>query len=172
MSEFTVKPKKLHLTARLIGIAGFDMVICFFAIPALLEEGKFIGVSFSAFFFLLLSWELLTGLFLKPVSARMNDAEITFQYLTGRVVVNGDQLAGYSDTIFYTKVFNYDGILFYLKDGRKIELSEFNVKTMQHIRNFLKQQSTVSCFGTESSHMSCFPFKYKYALETKEYFTS
>lgn len=169
MTEFTVNPKKVHLTARLIFITGFDVMICFFAIPALFEEGKYIGVAFSAFFFLLLSWELLTGLFFKPVSALMNDAEITFQYLTKSHVVRIDQLAGYSDTIFYTKMFDYNGIMFYLKDGRKIELSEFNIKTIQPLCAYLKEQSAIPYLGTEMSHMSCFPFKYKYRPASKDY---
>ncbi|MGV8877983.1 MAG: hypothetical protein ACOH2A_03025 [Sphingobacteriaceae bacterium] len=168
IADFNVKPKKWYLAARLIGIGGFDVVICFFAIPALLEEGKFIGVAFSAFFFVLLSWELLTGLFLKPVSAKINDAEITFQYLTRRVEVRIDQLAGYSDTVFQTKMFDYNGLLFYLKDGRKIELSEVNIKSIGPVDNWLKQQRIITHFGEERSHMSCFLVKYKYSLETKD----
>lgn len=171
MTEFTVKPKKVHLTARLIFITGFDVMICFFAIPALLEEGKYIGVAFSAFFFLLLSWELLTGLFLKPVSANIKANEITVNYLTHSISLNTDLIASYSETVFYTRMFNYDGILFYLKDGRKLELSELNIKTMQPVCAYLKEQSVFPYLGTERSHMSCFPFKYKYRLESKDCIT-
>lgn len=169
VKEIALKPKKAHLAARLITIIGFDVMVCFFAIPALLEEGKYIGVAFCAFFFLLLSCELLNDLFFKPVSAQMNDDEITFQYLTKSYNVRIDQLVGYSSTVLNTRMFDYNGILFYLKDGRKIELSEFNIKTIQPVGEYLKQQSVVAYFGKERSHMSCFPVKYEYDFKINEH---
>ncbi len=79
-----LEPKKIHLLLRIAGlIALFGFTP--FAIMGLLNEGKNYGIFFLVAFIMLLIPELYIKLFLKPVSAVLEENTIALKYYHGAV---------------------------------------------------------------------------------------
>lgn len=103
---------------------------------------------------------------MKPISLKVNQNErqfYTYSILSGNSKYSIYDIKGYSQTRRRTqaKVKVYSGIILYLKDNSKVELTEFNLKSLTPFMKFL-QDENVNCFGEETSWFPIRPIRFRY----------
>lgn len=108
------------------------------------------------------------GLLFKPVYVTADNETKTIQIKTiafGVKTISYADINGYSATKLLTRFKNYSGIILYLQDGSKIELTEFNLESLDSFKKLLRTQM-IKYYGDEKS---CFPFRpitYRYDNNT------
>lgn len=99
-------------------------------------------------------WTLLGVMSVKVFD---DESGMRFQYLLRSKEVRYKDIEGYYKTIFRTKVARYDGLLIKLKSGETIEVTEYNLKSIEDIAACL-DKSQIPEIGTMASW---FPLKRK-----------
>jgi hypothetical protein len=72
------------------------------------------------------------------IDSDLKELEIKY-LLLGSKVVKVENIDSYSLTVITTKSDSYKGLLLYLTDGKKILLSDFNLKDYTSIESFLNE---------------------------------
>lgn len=148
LMNITLEPKKNTLLLRL---ASMMLILAFtpFGIMGMLKEGKGYGIIFFIAFLVALLPELYVKLFRKPVSAVLLDTHIIAKYYRGDIrQVYLDEIAGYSATIEQTNYGKRKGVLLYLKDGKRVDFTEINIKDSMPLISYL-DSNNVPCYGSE-----------------------
>lgn len=117
------------------------------------------------FYIILLSF-VVVGLLMKPISLKVNQNELqfyTYSIVSGNSKYSIYDVKGFSQTRRRTqaKVKVYSGIILYLKDNSKVELTEFNLQSLTPFMKFL-QDENVNCFGEETSWFPFRPIRFRY----------
>ncbi|KAA8485304.1 hypothetical protein BDE36_2158 [Arcticibacter tournemirensis] len=156
----TLEPKKTDLLIRITGLIAL-LGLTPFAIVRLHNESKNYGVFFMAAFIITLIPELYIKLFLKPVSAVLEDNKIILKYYHGALrQISPDEIDGYSTTEELTNYGKKLGLLLYLKNGKHIDFTEINIKDVSPLRDYL-QVKNVHYYGNEKLRL-WYLRKYKY----------
>lgn len=132
-------------------------------------DGLQIGLLiFFSIFVIVLGLFLFVGLLYRPIC-------VTADHETGQVVtrtiIHGSKtilksdIRGYSLTQLWTRFKDYPGIILYLNDNSKIELTEFNLEPLDTFKDFLKAQQ-IKYLGNEKSWFPFRPFKFRFDNET------
>ena len=121
--------------------------------------------TFMIFYIILVSF-LFVGLLMKPISLKVNQNErqfYTYSILSGNCKYSINDIKGFSETRLRTqaKVKVYSGIILYLKDNSKVELTEFNLQSLTPFMKFLHDEN-VNCFGEETSWFPFRPIRFRY----------
>jgi hypothetical protein len=111
-----------------------------------------LGLALTTIFPLYLLCTLLGVLW---VSISHDNSKIRFHYLYKTIESSASGIDGYYRTTNKTKVSSYQGLLVKLKSGKVIEISEYNLKSIKEVGNFL-QTNKVPLRGDKSSW---FPLK-------------
>ncbi len=122
-------------------------------------------LAVMTFYIILLSF-VVVGLLMKPISLKVNQNKrqfYTYSILSGNSKYSIYDIKGYSQTRLRTqaKVKVYSGIILYLKDNSKVELTEFNLQSLTPFMKFL-QDENVNCFGEETSWFPFRPIRFRY----------
>ena len=123
-----------------------------------IETFHLLLLIFFLTFVILMASFLFVGLLLKPITLTFNNNErqfYTYSILSGNSNYSINDLKGFSKTKLWTKANDYPGILLYFKDNSKVELTEFNLKSLKPFVKFLNDEN-MNYFGEETSW---FPFR-------------
>jgi hypothetical protein len=123
----------------------------------------FILIFFICFIMVLILF-LVVGLFFRPIGVGIDTINnvLFIKYLGGKTKeIRTNDIKGYSTTLLWTKVKNYEGLLLYLADNSKIELSDFNIKTYVPVQKYLIT-AQVKYYGPEQSWFPFRPFRYRF----------
>lgn len=107
---------------------------------------------------------LFVGLLMKPISLTVNQNErqfYTYSILSGNCKYSINDIKGFSETRLRAKAKVYSGIILYLKDNSKVELTEFNLQSLTQFMKFLHDEN-VNCFGEETSWFPFRPIRFRY----------
>jgi hypothetical protein len=163
----TIKKMNLTLAPRLsslvLRLAYLIFLVAFtpFAIVGLHNEGKdyaiifFIGIAF------LFIPELFIKLFLRPVSALLEENQLLVKYYHGsQKCIALNEIEGYSITEEQTTSGMKKGAILYLKNGKRINFTEVNIKDITPLINYLNAKSLRN-YGMEKIS-PWYSSKYKY----------
>ncbi len=120
-------------------------------------------VFFLTFVILMASF-LFLGLLIKPTTLTFSNNErhfSTFSLLSGNTTYSISDIKGFSKTKLWTRAKDYPGILLYLKDNSKVELTEFNLQSLTPFMKFLHDEN-VNFFGEETSWFPFRPIRFRY----------
>jgi len=120
-------------------------------------------VFFLAFIGIIASF-VVVGLLSKPITLTFGHYEgqfSTHSVLSGSTKYSVDDLKGFSKTKLWTSAKDYPGILLYLKDDSKIELTELNLQSLKPFVKFLND-AHVQYFGDETSWFPIRPMRFRY----------
>ncbi len=120
-------------------------------------------IFFLTFVIIMASF-LFVGLLLKPISLTFCNDERQFypkSILSRDRKYSINDIKGFSKTKLWAKTNEYPGILLYLKNNSKIELTEFNLKCLKPFEKFLNDQN-VNYFGEETSLFPFRPINFRY----------
>ena len=120
-------------------------------------------VFFLTFVILIASF-LFLGLLIKPTTLTFSNNErqfYTFSILSGNTTYSISDIKGFSKTKLWTRAKDYPGILLYLKDNSKVELTEFNLQSLTPFMKFLHDEN-VNFFGEETSWFPFRPIRFRY----------
>lgn len=165
MSMIHIKSKKWNLLFRCIGV-----ILILISSPLVLimffKNRDFVGFGFCLFLTLLFLMELSTGLFFRPVCVSISQGSLSYKYYTGNMkLIQFQEIIGYSLSIFGRKGhLPANGVILYLKGGKKLEFTEINLSSINPIIDSLKENDNIQFFGSEKSHASFLPAKYKYKV--------
>ena len=131
-----------------------------------LENFHLLSLFTVMIFYIILVSFLFVGLLMKPISLKINQNErqfYTYSILSGNSIYSIYDIKGYSQTRRRTqaKVKVYSGIILYLKDNSKVELTEFNLQSLTPFMKFLHDEN-VNCFGEETSWFPFRPICFRY----------
>lgn len=154
----TIYPNILMLLVRLILLCLF---IYMFQWP--LEKfttGQYlvnpIGFWFALILFSIfpvyIFWTVLGVLW---VTVSEDNSIVRFHYLYKTIEISPLDIDGYYTTINKTKISNYKGLLIKLKHDRAVEITEYNLKSIHSINDFLRKNK-IPLRGEKSSW---FPLK-------------
>jgi len=136
-----------------------------FGIIGMLREGKGYGVFFFIAGLIVLLPELYVKLLMKPVSAVILDTHIIVKYYWGDIrQVYLDEITGYSATEEQTNYGKRKGVLLYLKDGKRVDFTEINIKDSVPLKSYLNTNN-VPCYGSEKLG-AWYSSKYRYDTKT------
>ena len=127
------------------------------------ESHIFLLIFFICFVIVLVLF-LVIGLFFRPISVGIDTINnlIFIKYLGAKTrQIQPTDIKGYSTTLLWSQGKNYEGLLLYLSDNSKIELTDFNIKTYVPVQEYLVT-SQVTYYGHEQSWFPFRPFRYKY----------
>ena len=113
-----------------------------------------VGLIVVSMFPFYLLWTLFKVMW---VRLSIDDLKIHFHYLHTSVKIHSSDIDGYFKTIHRTRIKSYSGLLIRLKTGKVLEVSEYNVKSIEGIKGFL-QTYKIPYRGEKSSW---FPFTRK-----------
>ena len=128
------------------------------------EKSNIFILIFFIFFIIGLILFLVVGLFFRPIGVGIDTINniLFIKYLGGKTKeIRTNDIKGYSTTLLWTKVKSYEGLLLYLTDNSKIELSEFNIKTYVPLQEYLIT-AQVKYYGPEPSWFPFRPFRYRF----------
>lgn len=146
-----------------LGFLLFFVIANYFVITEYLEKGYYWGTFFPVFLTLLLGSEFFYQSFFFPISVRLEEKGVQLAYLTRNVLVlDLDEIRGYSLTHNSPPGRPFKGVLLYLKDQRRIEFTDVNLEEVVSISDYLREHN-VPFLGEEKSHYTIFAPKYKYA---------
>ncbi len=120
-------------------------------------------ISFLTLVILMASF-IFIGLLLKPITLTFGNSEgqfYTYSVLSGSNTYSISDLKGYSRTKLWTRTKDYPGILLYLKDNSKVELTEFNLQSLKPFVKFLND-GNVNYFGVETSWFPIRPIHFRF----------
>lgn len=163
----TISKNKLTFYGRLILI--IPLVLLFLKPIQNLFHKQADGLQFGLLLFFLVFVTILflflfLGLFNRPISLTADSytGRVTARtILRGSKTVSLNDIRGYSSTLLRTKIKSYQGVLLYLQDDKKIELTEFNLESLDSFREFLNSQK-IKCFGNEISWFPFRPVKFRF----------
>jgi hypothetical protein len=96
----------------------------------------------------------------KGVNIDEGNRLITLTFFVSRpFTITPDDVANFSSILVHTKSTNYEGILLYLKNGKKYLLGDFNLKDYKPIRSFLEDYN-VFYVGYEKFNFITYFVKY------------
>jgi hypothetical protein len=100
------------------------------------NEGVFwLGLVVVTMFPAFLVWTLLGVLWVKISD---DHREVHFHHFFKTVRILGSDIDGYFKTVHKTKVNSFEGFLIKLKSGEVLEVTEYNLKSINEIRDFLR----------------------------------
>lgn len=100
------------------------------------NEGVFwLGVVVVTMFPVYLVWTLLGVLW---VTISDDLTEVQFHHLFKTITVLRSDIDGYFKTVHKTKVSNFEGFLIKMKSGEVLEVTEYNLKSINEIADFLR----------------------------------
>lgn len=114
---------------------------------------QIILIFFILFFLLFILISVLLSLLSKSITTKFNNQTcnfVSYSILKGENEYSIRQLRGYSKTNLWTKFKDFPGIILYLEDDSKIELTEYNLQSLTPFLNFLNNNN-VKFFGEEKS---------------------
>ena len=120
-------------------------------------------IFFLTFVILIASF-LFVGLLLKPIAFSFNNIErqfYTYSILLGNNKYSINDLKGFSKTKLWTKAKDYPGILLYLKDNSKVELTEFNLQSLKPFLKLLNDEK-IQYYGEETSWFPFRPIRFRF----------
>lgn len=129
-----------------------------------LENFHLLSLFTVMIFYIILVSFLFVGLLMKPISLKVNQNErqfYTYSILSGNCKYSINDLKGFSETRLRTQAKVYSGIILYLKDNSKVELTEFNLQSLTPFMKFLHDEN-VNCFGEETSWFPFRPIRFRY----------
>lgn len=115
-------------------------------------------------FYIILVSFLFVGLLIKPISLTVNQNVrqfYTYSILSGNSNYSINDIKGFSETRLRTNAKVYSGIILYLKDNSKVELTEFNLQSLTPFMKFLHDEN-VNFFGEETSWFPFRPIRFRY----------
>ena len=156
-------PPRWWLIIIKLGLLLFMVIADYFVITEYLEKGYYWGIFFPLFLTLLLGSEVFYQSFFFPISLRLKEKDVQLAYLTGKVLTfDLDEIRGYSLTQNLPPGRPFKGVLLYLKNQRRIEFTDVNLKEVVSISDYLRLHN-IPFLGEEKSHFTIFVHKYKYA---------
>ncbi|MBP6755988.1 MAG: hypothetical protein KA210_07560 [Bacteroidia bacterium] len=163
LKEFTWVIKKNEITfwGRILFVPALIWLMVISVQNLLNKESsvfQIILIFFFLFFLLFILISVLLSLLSKSITTKFNNHTskfVTYSILKGENEYSISQLRGYSKTKLWTKFKDFPGIILYLEDDSKIELTEYNLQSLKPFLNFLNNNN-VNFFGEEKSW---FPFK-------------
>lgn len=111
------------------------------------ELGFYFGLAFYSLFPLYLVWTLLGVMWVK---VNLVKSEIHFIYLFRIVKIKIALIDGYYKTTAATKLSTFEGFLFKFGNGKVIEVSGYNVKSISKLQLVLNEYK-VPMFGFKES---------------------
>ena len=132
-------------------------------------DGLQIGLLiFFLTFVIVLGLFISIGLLFRPIYVTSDNDTKTIQIKTivyGVKTISFADINGYSATKLWTRFKNYSGITLYLQDGSKIELTEFNLESLDNFKKLLRTQ-LLKYYGDENSWFPFRPLTYRYDNNT------
>lgn len=166
--ETLIKPN-LSFSLRVIFLIIFAAIfICCVNAFRKVEEAHY-ALVFTLILFPLCLSELVKGIFFVPASLTISYDTLYIHYwLSGDQTIAPTDISGYSITAFKTKVKDYEGIIIYLKNGKPVELSKYNLKTIKPVIQYFSEKKDIPFLGNERSHISVISGKYAYISIAKD----
>ncbi|MHA4847863.1 hypothetical protein ACX0G7_27095 [Flavitalea antarctica] len=94
-----------------------------------------LGLALFFMFPLYLIWTLLGVLW---VTVSPDNKLCRFYYLYKSIDVDGSDVESYYFTKHYTKLASFDGLLMKLRSGKTLEVTEYNLRSVKVIKQFLR----------------------------------
>jgi hypothetical protein len=149
----SIGPNKYQLIGKLIIlIVSVALLLLFVNVmiypPVNNTQSVWLLPACIAIFLLLIVIIFIQLLFL-PTSFAINDSEIIIKYLLLRSkYLQLEDIDSYATTLIFTRNSEYKGVLVHLMNGKRILLSDFNLKDYSSILTFL-ETSNVKFNGQE-----------------------
>lgn len=155
-----LEPRKTNLFLRL-AILIFLLGLAPFAIVGLHKEGKDYAIFFFVGILILLVPELYINLFLRPVSAILEENQLVVKFYHGTLkYLSLGEMEGFSTTEEKINYRKKKGVLLYLKNGEHLAFTEINLKEVSPLTNYLTIKK-IENHGSEKLR-PWFSSKYKY----------
>jgi hypothetical protein len=148
----TIPPNIIMLTIRVVLLALF---IWMYQWPfEKIHKGSydigwafFLGLAVYSLFPIYLLWTLLRPLWVRVAFDRQ---ALEIYSLLGRKIICASDIEGYYKTCHNTKVKNYNGIIIKVAAGSVIELSEYNIRSIKPVLEFLAKANVPFCGRKDS----------------------
>ncbi len=164
---FTIKKNKFTFWGRILFLPALIWHMVTPIQNLLNKEVSSFQIILLIFFLLFLVFiliSLLVSLLFKSITIKYtNDASKLHSYsiLKGENEYSINKLRGYSKTKLWTKFKDFSGIILYLEDYSKVELTEYNLESLTPFLNILNNNN-VNFYGEEKSWFPFKPIHYQY----------
>jgi hypothetical protein len=167
---FTIKKNQITFWWRILFLPALIWLMIIPVQNLLYKESsvfQIIIIFFILFFLLFILISVLLSLLSKSITTKFNNQTssfVSYSILKGENEYSIRQLKGYSKTNLWTKFKDFPGIILYLEDDSKIELTEYNLQSLTPFLNFLNNNN-VKFFGEEKSWFPFNSIHYKFDIK-------